>query len=199
MALSTGPQGIHRSPLRHALLLIACLAAALPLKAEEIWRIDSPPSAGRFRVRLLAMLSITGRFDRVEGKVAIDRADGTARVEATIDATSVKLRTERQTNWARSPEFFDSEHHPGIRFVSQRLPLNRLATGGVLEGRLELRGIAREVRFQIEPSECGRVEATPCEVEVEGAIRRSDFGMKTRRGALSDRVALEFSIVAVPG
>jgi polyisoprenoid-binding protein YceI len=199
VALSTGPHGILPSPLRHALLLIACLAAALPLQAEEIWRIDSPPSAGRFKVRLLAMLSITGRFDRVDGKVAIDRADRTARVEATIDETTVKLRTERQTRWARSPEFFDTARHPGIRFVSQRLPLDRLASGGVLEGRLELRGIAREVRFQIAPSDCGAVEAKPCEVEVEGAIRRSDFGMRTRRGALSDRVELEFSIVAVPG
>lgn len=186
------------SPLRRALFL-AVLGLALPLQARETWRIDPGPSAGQFRVRLFAMMSITGRFEDVSGRITIDRERGTARVQATIGAGSVALRTPRQTRWARSPEFFDAERHPEIRFTSESLSLDRLASGGVLQGELRVRGVTREVRFEIGPSNCGEARLASCALEVGGAIRRSEFGMSSRRGALSDRVTLKFSVVALPG
>ena len=187
-----------RSSTRRALFL-AGLALALPLQAQEVWRIDPQPSAGQFRVRLFAMMNISGRFEDVRGRVSIDREHGTARVEAAIGAGSVELRTPRQTRWARSPEFFDAERHPDIRFVSTPLALAQLASGGVLEGRLQVRGVWREVRFQIGPSASGQERLEPSALEVEGSIRRSEFGMSSRRGAISDRVNLKFSVVALPG
>ena len=198
MALSFEHHPVRRLSIRRALFL-AGLALALPLQAREVWRIDPQPSAGQFRVRLFAMMSISGRFEDVRGRVSIDRERGTARVEAAIGADSVELRTPRQTRWARSPEFFDAKRHPDIRFFSEPLPLDRLASGGVLEGRLQVRGVTREVRFRIGPSACGQARLEPCALEVEGSIRRSEFGMSSRRGAISDRVTLKFSVVALPG
>lgn len=193
MAVAAG----SRLPLA---LLAAGVLLALPLHAEEIWRIDPEPSAGRFRVWVFATFPVSGRFDDVTGRVAIDRARGTARIEAAIDARTVELRSARQTRWARSEEFFDAARHPHIRFASQPLPLARLARGGMLDGSLDLRGARREVHFRIAPSSCGKAEqATRCTVEVEGSIQRSEFGMSARRGAVSDRVSLHFSIVAEPG
>lgn len=172
---------------------IALLLAA-PLRAED-WTIDPQQSAASFRVRLFALLPLGGGFSHFGGSIRVDRARHTARVEATLDTDSVVMPNPDHTLWVRSPEFFDAARYPTIRFRSRAFPLERLAEGGEIDGRLTLRGQTRAVRFSIEPTRCDMAGDAACAVEVVGAIKRSAFGMKTRR-AVSDRVTLRFTIVA---
>ena len=102
-------------------------------------------------------------------------------------------------NWVKSAEFFDVEHYPDIRFHSDSFPLSRLQGGGELPGTLTMRGIEKPVTFEVRPSTCER-PAIDCTVEAQGTVRRSEFGMSTRRAALSDRVELSFSVrIMAPG
>lgn len=161
-----------------------------PAKSRFL-RFDSVQSKASFEVRVLLMFSVKGQFGSVSGGVHVD--DDQARVEAAIDANAVSMNREANEKWVKSAEFFDVDRHPQIFFDSDPFPLARLQTGGTLPGSLKMRGVTRPVVFELKASDCEQ-PAIDCAVEAKGTVRRSDFGMTTRRGALSDKVELAFSV-----
>lgn len=151
-------------------------------------------SHAEFGVRVMWLIPVHGRFGGVRGTIKIDRFRGSARVEALIDVADVHMRSRSDEAWVKSAEFFDAQHFPQIQFVSESFSLERLTRGGEVAGVLTIRGISNPARFEVDASRCPGAVAADCPVEAEGTIRRSEFGMRSRRGALSDKVDLSFSI-----
>lgn len=181
--------------------LLACGAAAGAAPAEHeatTLTFDPAHSYAEFGVRVMWLIPIHGRFEQVHGAITIDRFRGTARVEATLDVNLVRMRSRGDENWVKSPEFFDAQHYPQIYFASEAFSLERLKRGGEVSGELTVRGIKRPVKFLIDASHCPEAVARDCAAEAAGTIKRSEFGMRSRRGALSDKVDLEFSIHVQP-
>ena len=175
------------------LIALATAASAASAPNTETLKLDNAHSSAAFSVKVLWMFAVEGQFSSVHGEVAIDSFRSQATVDARIDAAEVTMRRESATSWIKSAEFFDIEHFPEIRFQSDTFPISRLNQGGELPGSLTMRGITRPVVFEVEPSICQRV-AIDCPVEAAGTVRRSDFGMHSRRATLSDKVELSFSI-----
>lgn len=172
------------------------LASTLPSNApqgSETLKLDSATSSAAFSVKVMWMFAVDGQFGNVRGTVDIDHFRGQATVDARIDAADVTMRREGAISWVKSAEFFDVEHFPEIRFHSDAFPISRLHVGGDLPGALTMRGITRAVVFAVQPSTCARV-AIDCPVEAAGSVRRSEFGMQTRRATLSDKVELSFRV-----
>jgi polyisoprenoid-binding protein YceI len=161
-------------------------------------RIDPLRSHAEFTVRLLWFQHIRGRFERIRGALTWMPADDAGVVEAWIDVASVRMPELRYKHWLLAPEFFDAAQYPHIHFVSTPVPMAELAAGGPLRGRLTMRGVTRPVDFRMLPSACPRPRAAPCTIRVLGTVRRSDFGMRGHRAALSDRVQLGLLIVLQP-
>jgi polyisoprenoid-binding protein YceI len=157
--------------------------------------IDAAHSLAEFEVKVLWLIGVHGSFDQVYGEVSLDRLRSMARVDARIRINNVTMRNHKYEDWIKSDEFFDAKHFPDIRFVSDWFHLDRLESGGVLEGMLTMRGITHRERFAIAPSACISAAASACPAEVSGSVRRSDYGMHSRRGTLSDKVDLSFSII----
>jgi polyisoprenoid-binding protein YceI len=61
-----------------------------------------------------------------------------------------------------------------------------------------MRGVTRPVDVRMLPSTCPHPRAAPCIIRVLGTVRRSRFGMRGHRAALSDRVQLGLVIVLEP-
>jgi polyisoprenoid-binding protein YceI len=179
--------------------LLACggHAAAAEREATTL-TFDPTHSYAEFGVRVMWLIPIHGRFDRVRGTIVVDRFRGTARVEATLDVNEVHMRSRGDENWVKSAEFFDAQHYPEIYFASDAFSLERLKKGGEVSGELTIRGVKKPVKFRIEASQCPEAVACDCPAEAAGTIKRSEFGMRSRRGALSDKVDLEFSIHVQP-
>lgn len=178
------------------LTAMMALAAAVPgaeLPRIETLQFDSERSSAQFSVKVFWMIPVDGQFGQVRGDVVVDHFRSQARVDARIDANGVSMRRSAYENWVKSAEFFDVEHYPEIRFHSDSFPIARLHGGGDLPGVLTMRGIEKPVLFQVKPSACER-PAIDCDVEAEGTVRRSEFGMTTRRASLSDKVELSFSV-----
>lgn len=166
---------------------------------SETLLLDSARSAVEFEIKVLWLVGVHGRFPRVHGTITVDHFRNTATVDARIDTGSVRMRSRSHEEWVKSSEFFDSTHYPEIRFVSEHIPLQRLQSGGDIEGTLTLRGISKPVQFELAAATCPGASNEDCPVEAEGSIRRSDFGMQSRHGTLADRVDLSFTIyVASP-
>jgi polyisoprenoid-binding protein YceI len=176
-------------------VLLACarLAAAAPPDTDTLI-FDPAQSHAEFGVRVMWLIPVHGRFDAVHGTIRIDRFRSSARVEALIDAGDLHMRSHADETWAKSAEFFDAQHYPQIQFLSEPFSLERLKRGGEIAGDLTIRGITRRARFDIDASLCPDAVARDCAAEAAGTIRRSDFGMRSRRGAVSDKVDLSFSI-----
>jgi len=177
--------------------LLASAGAAAADSGAAPLLFDRQQSRADFSVRVMWLIPVHGRFGSVHGTIAIDRFRGSARVDALIDVADVHMRTRGDEEWVKSAEFFDVQHYPQIQFVSEPFSLARLDKGGEVNGLLTIRGVARPARFELQPSECAGASGSDCPVEAEGTIRRSEFGMRSRRGALSDKVDLSFSIRVV--
>lgn len=174
------------------------LAPAAAAERLEYLAFDGTNSHVDFEVKVLWLVGVHGRFGSVRGTITIDHFRNAATVEAQIDANVVAMRNKNHEDWVRSAEFFDAEHYPQIAFVSDAIPLQRLQTGGDIDGRLTLRGVEKRVRFELVKPDCPAASGDNCPIEAEGSIHRSDFGMSSRRGALSDKVELSFSIATKP-
>lgn len=177
--------------------LLAVLLLAATVSRAEDFRIDETRSHADFGVRLLWLHTVTGRFTAIRGDVLLDQR-GLATVDVSIDMNSVAMDSARFRRWVLAPEFFDAEHHPSARFLSEPVPLGRLATGGTLAGRLSLRGVVRPIRLELLPADCPRVTSGDCVIEARGAVSRSDFGMTSHSASLSDQVKLDLTIALEP-
>jgi polyisoprenoid-binding protein YceI len=113
------------------------------------WQVDPARSTLTFSLRHALVSEIRGRFTRWGGTLATDAGQPTSS-SATIwvDLASIETGDPVRDAEARSSRFFDVGQHPEARFVSGRI---RLPDAGnpIIEGRLELHGIAGDGAFEI--------------------------------------------------
>lgn len=81
------------------------------------WRIDPSRSSVEFRTRTFWGLStVRGRFHRYEGTLDLERDPA---VELRLDAASLDTGNRLRDEHLRGADFFDTEHSPEVRFVSE--------------------------------------------------------------------------------
>ena len=147
--------------------------------APTVWEIDGAHSAATFAVRHMMVSNVRGEFGKVSGSVTVPGADFTkATVEATIDAGSINTRNEKRDGHLKSPDFFDVAKFPTLTFKSKKI--ERSGAGHKMTGDLTIRGVTKEVVFDVEgPSAEAK---NPWGVVVVGAsatakINRKEFGL----------------------
>ena len=146
----------------------------------KTWTIDPIHSELGFSVKHLMISSVKGRFTDFGGTVTLDLenpSEGTADVR--IRAGSANTGVADRDAHLRSPDFFDAERFPEIRFQSSKV--SRLP-GGELEltGDLTIRDQTRRVTLRVLPEGTGRDMQGQVRAgfSATGMIRRSDFGMR---------------------
>src|SRR5262245_550544 len=86
------------------------------------WKVDSAHSEIHFTVRHMVVAKVRGVFTRWDADLQVDEADLTrSNVEVKIDASSIDTRQPQRDGHLRSPDFFDVEKFPELRFVSKRV------------------------------------------------------------------------------
>lgn len=180
-----------------AVLLIGALWLALLAPAREL-SIDAEQSRVRFSIPVLWWFHREGDFRELSLRVEVDETTGLADIEAQVQVASARMDNPADVATLKSRDYFDALNHPEIRFMARGVPLAVIREGGELAGWLSLRGVRREVRFQVAPEPCPDDRAeSDCPFELSGTIRRHDYGMSARRGILGDEVSI--SIRLVPG
>lgn len=114
------------------------------------WNIDNSHSSAEFSVRHMMITTVKGRFCNLSGWVDYDEANpANSSVEAVIETASIDTRDEGRDNHLRSADFFDAENYPTLTFKSKQVKLNN-ETSGKITGGLTIRGVTREVTFDVE-------------------------------------------------
>lgn len=179
------------------LALLAALPGA-PAAAEPVrYRIDSAQTRIEFSVPHLGVLHAHGRFTQAAGSIVYDAAGHGGRIELDVAGASVVTGWTLRDAFIRGESMFDVDRHPVVRFRSTRLVFEdgRLAR---VDGELTLRGVTRPVALAVSGVDCaGEGRTARCAAEVDGSLRRRDFGMDFAWPLIGDDVELHFAIVAV--
>jgi polyisoprenoid-binding protein YceI len=135
------------------------------------WQADPVHSSVGFAVKHMGAGTFRGGFDTFTATLAEGKLSG----EATV--ASVRVQDENLTGHLLSPDFFDAERSPTIRFESNALRVEgeRFAA----EGELELKGVRRPVKLEgalsgpsADPYGNERLGIT-----LETLVDRTDFGV----------------------
>src|SRR5688572_2004534 len=169
------------------------------------WNIDAAHSGVTFSVRHMLVSKVRGRFTKFKGVIELSDDDRTQSVvDVTIDASSIDSGVAERDAHLRSPDFFDVESCPELRFRSKRtekLDGDRYR----MLGDLTIRDVTREVALDVEvggraTDPMGNVRAG---FSARGAVDRKDFGLKWNQlletgGVLvGDRVDIDIDIELV--
>jgi polyisoprenoid-binding protein YceI len=167
------------------------------------WKIDTIHSHVGFAVKHMVVSTFRGSFDRYDGAL-VAGDDGAPRLEGFVDVDSIVVKDENLAGHLKSPDFFDSERYPQIRFVSSDV---RLADGGELEveGDLTIKGNTHRVsaRGSLRGPHVDIAGNDKLGVELEAVIDRRQFGLEWNaplpKGgvALADDVKLQVSLELV--
>lgn len=160
------------------------------------WTVDPVHSQVQFKVKHLAIATVSGTFKIFEGEVLSEGDNfNHANIHFNIDANSLDTGNTERDGHLKAPEFFDTGRFSDITF-------NGTLNDDKLTGELTIRDVTRNVTLDAEFGGVGkgRFGDTRAGFEVSGKINRKDFGLTwsllTETGGLvvGEEVKLHFDI-----
>jgi polyisoprenoid-binding protein YceI len=168
------------------------------------WRIDPIHSSVSFEVKHMMISTVRGHFKQFEGMLEAAEDYHDSRVWGSVQIASLDTNNADRDEHLLSPDFFDAEHFPEMRFESTAVEHIVLGTYRV-SGDLTIKDITREIQVEatvegaaVDPWGKDRVG-----IAVRGGIDRTEFGLTwqqalTKGGLLvGEQVALRLDISAV--
>jgi polyisoprenoid-binding protein YceI len=174
-------------------------ATATTTTPQGTWSVDPVHSRVEFEVAHNGVQTYRGGFSDYDVRL-VGSDDGSVAVEGSAKVASITGQDQLYDH-LQSPEFFDAERHPEVKFRSTGV---ELGDGGELtvKGELTIRDTTREVEAEGRisgpgPDLAGR---TVVGVSLATAIDRHDFGLgwnmdlPSGEKVLGDEVSLSVSL-----
>lgn len=141
------------------------------------WILDPAHSEVTFSVRHMMISKVRGSFGMKSATLVAPENPLDAKVEASVDVTSVDTNDEGRDGHLRSADFFDTENFPTMEFVSTGARVD--SDDFFIDGDLTIRGITKPVSFAFD---FGGFGTDPYGNYKAGAsatttINREDFGL----------------------
>jgi polyisoprenoid-binding protein YceI len=164
------------------------------------WAIDPVWSALEFEVKKLGLLTVKGRIPGFSGTIV---GGEQPRLEGSVDATSITTFDETRDGHLQSPDFFDTERFPELRFVSTAF--EDRGDDLVVQGELTIKGVTKpiELRGRYVGSAADAYGDDRIGLELAGTVNRTDFGLTWNAPLpgggflLPDEVTLKATFAAV--
>jgi polyisoprenoid-binding protein YceI len=146
--------------------------------------------------------NVAGKFDKFTGSVE-SAGDDFVNAEISFEAevASVDTGNAQRDGHLKTPDFFDAEKFPHIKFTStefEKLSGDEYA----LSGDLTIRDVTKKVRLDVEFSGIAKdpYNNTKAGFEITGTINRTDFGLnfnaplETGGVILSEEIKLQIDL-----
>ena len=118
------------------------------LPAAGIWVFDNSHTTVGFVAKHLMVTKVRGAFGKVSGTVVVAEPPEASQVDVTIDVASVTTGSPDRDGHLRSPDFFDAERFPEMRFVSTGV--ERHHNGWRMHGELTIKEVTRPLTLDFE-------------------------------------------------
>jgi polyisoprenoid-binding protein YceI len=147
---------------------------AVQIPAGE-WEIDPVWSALEFEVRKLGLVSIKGRVPGFTGTIV---GGDTPSISGEVDATSITTFDETRDEHLQSPDFFDTQRFPALRFESTSVSSDDDEL--VVRGTLTIKGLTKPValRGTYAGSDQDPWGNERIGLELAGTVDRTAFGLQ---------------------
>jgi polyisoprenoid-binding protein YceI len=151
------------------------VAAATQLPVGT-WKLDPVHSSANFAVKHMVVATFRGRFDKLDATLTVGD-DGAGQLVGTVDAGSIVVKDENLQAHLGSPDFFDTERYPELRFASKAI--RRDGDELVIDGELTIKDHthAVEARGTITDPHETLGGAIKIGLTLETIIDRTKFGL----------------------
>ncbi|RDW18392.1 hypothetical protein CWR48_12525 [Oceanobacillus arenosus] len=113
------------------------------------WTVDAVHSEIGFSVKHMMISKVKGVFEKFDVNIEADVEDLTdAKIEVTIDASSINTRNNDRDNHLRSADFFDIENQPNLTFVATDIK-KKSGSDYDVTGDLTIHGVTKPATFDI--------------------------------------------------
>jgi polyisoprenoid-binding protein YceI len=166
------------------------------IKQQEIpagtWEVDPVHSSIGFAVTHNGVTTFRSGFERYEARLS---GGEQPRLEGTVEVASVEIDEEMLKGHLLSPEFFDVQRFPQLRFTSTELSVGGDGTLRVL-GELEIHGEKREVEASGRFAQLGEDLAGKARVglSLEATVDRRNFGLDWQAQLPSGGDVLDYAV-----
>jgi polyisoprenoid-binding protein YceI len=156
------------------------------------WAVDPVHSSVAFAVTHNGLTTFRSGFDEYDARLS---GGEQPRLEGAVEVESVRIEEEMLKGHLLSPEFFDVQRFPRLRFTSSELSVGEDRTLRVL-GELEIRGEKREVEASGRFAQLGGDLAGKERVglSIEATVDRRDFGLDWQAQLPSGGDVLDYAV-----
>ena len=140
------------------------------------WASDPVHSTFEFSAKHMVVATFRGSLPDFDA-ILTGSEDGSAHLLGLGRLTSIVTSDENLTGHLQSPDFFDVERYPEVRYEAS--DITRDGETLVVRGQLTLKGVTRdlELRGNLVGPVVGLGDAEVIGVELEGTIDRTDYGL----------------------
>jgi polyisoprenoid-binding protein YceI len=119
----------------------SAMSSTLTIAPAGTWNLDPVHSRVDFEVSYLAG-TFKGHFNEIAAELTVE--DERAALEGTTKVTSIDVNEENLSAHLQSPDFFDAEQYPELRFTAEDIRLD--GDGQVsVDGDLTIKGVTQPV------------------------------------------------------
>jgi polyisoprenoid-binding protein YceI len=156
------------------------------------WTVDPVHSSLGFAVTHNGVTTFRSGFDRYEAYLT---GGEQPRLEGTVDVESIAIDEEMLKGHLLSPEFFDTQRFPQLRFASTELSVGEDGSARVV-GELKIHGEAREVEASGRFAHLGEDAYGKARVglSIAATVDRRDFGLDWQAQLPSGGEVLEYAV-----
>lgn len=188
-----------RQTLVTTLLALGLFTASAAYADEYVIDTEGAHAFIQFRIKHLGYSWLYGRFDKFSGKFSYDeKKPEEAKIEVTIDTTSVNSNHAERDKHLRSDDFLNTEKHPEAKFVSTKYTPGEGKTGK-LEGNLTLNGVTKPITIEVEEIGAGTDPWGGFRRGFQGSTKFAlkDFDIKKDLGPASQEVEMILSVEGI--
>jgi polyisoprenoid-binding protein YceI len=151
-------------------------AIAPEILPQGTWKLDPTHSTAGFAVKHMVVATFRGRFEDFDASLTVGE-DGAAQLVGAVRADSIVVKDENLAAHLRSPEFFDTERHPEIRYVSNaiRRDGDELVVDGELTIKDQTHAVAARGTISGPAETVG--DQTKLGLSLETVVDRTRFGL----------------------
>ncbi len=154
------------------------------------WNLDPTHTEIGFAVRHI-MSKVRGKFETFEGSLVTADPITDSKVTVEVDLSSINTGTTDRDNHLRSQDFFDTENHPKMTFVTNGV-VQKSDDAFVVQGDLTIKGVTKPLELAVDFLGEGGDPwgGTRVGVEATGEISRKEFGIDFNIPLEGDKVMI---------
>lgn len=177
----------------------ATFFAGQAMAAPVTYAVDSSHTFPRFSYNHMGLSKQILRFDKTEGTVVLDKEAKEAKVDVTIDMTSISTGFDLFNDHIQGEDFLDTAKYPTATFKSTKVVFDGDKPTSI-EGDLTIKGVTKPVTLTVTSFFNGphpMLKKDAIGANATAVISRTEFNAGKYAPGVSDEVTLDIALEAV--